>query len=212
MMQRQHRGFTLVELAIAMAIIALLAGGLMVGGNTLMERARTNTLISRVTDLAAASRAFKQRYGYFPGDLPNATTWISASGSISPACNYSAGSQIGNGLVDSALESRCALEHLLAAQLITRVERDNTGAYRISSGIGPGEAALWHRAASNENAIRVTLLPCDAVRELDTRLDPENATPLSTGRVIALDESGAMISGCTPSGSNAPIATVLALY
>jgi prepilin-type N-terminal cleavage/methylation domain-containing protein len=74
-MTHHNRGFTLVELAIALTVIALLMAGVLMGSNVLIERSRTASLLSKIKDLAASSRNFKSRYGYFPGDMPNAGTY-----------------------------------------------------------------------------------------------------------------------------------------
>ncbi len=214
-MKHRHplRGFTLVELAIAVTVIGLLIGGIILGGSALLESTRISTLVSQIKDVAAASREFKGRYGYFPGDLPNAATYVTTDGGVSVGCSYAIGGTVGNGLVDSATESTCALEHLVKARLLSRIEWDtNTSAYVIRHPFGLGFVSLSVIAATNENAVRITALPCNIAQQIDAKLDSDAATPLATGFVIGLDASGTAINTCTPGGANDPVATLLVRY
>jgi|GEM_PF-7046659 len=68
----KHHGFTLLELAIVMAIIGLIAGGVVVGAN-MIEAAENRSLISDVEKYRTVVHTFKEKYGKFPGDLHNAT-------------------------------------------------------------------------------------------------------------------------------------------
>ncbi len=132
MLKQDNKGFTLVELTIVLVILALLAGGIMLSSEAMLGRANVSALISKINDLSAASRTFKSRFGYFPGDLPNAQSVVSPA--ISPGCNYAVAGTVGNGLVDSATESACALEHLVQAQLLSKVEFNSaTNSYFIAA-------------------------------------------------------------------------------
>lgn len=209
---RRAAGFTLVELGIVLAVVALLAAGLLVVGRSMIERGEAADLIAKTRDLAAASRSFKGRFSFFPGDLPNAGSHLTADGGVSAGCSYAAGGQVGNGLVDTATESGCALEHLLRAGLLARLSFD-AGAYRIP---GPGGASLslWYVPASNDNAVRIQNLACAMAQEIDTKLDTASAagTPLGDGQVLGYDAGGTAIPTCTPGQANDPVATLLIRY
>lgn len=209
---RRARGFTLVELGIALVVVTLLAAGVLVAGRSMIGRGEAVDLIAKVRDLAAASRNFKSRFSFFPGDLPNAANHLAADGGITPGCSYGPGGQVGNGLVDTARESTCALEHLLRVGLLAKVEV-NGGAYRIA---GPGGASvsLWFDAASRHNAVRIQNLACALALELDAKLDTASVggTPFSEGQVQGRDGSGAGLAGCVPGQSNDPVPELLIRY
>lgn len=205
---RMAKGFTLVELAISLTIIGLILGGLVLGGSAVLESTRISTLLGQIKDLATTSRDFKNRYGYFPGDLPNAGAQISGL----TGCSYGVAGQVGNGIVDTTSESTCALEHLVKARMLSKVELDS-GNYVIRHPFGSGNVALGATAA-NENAVRVSNLPCNIALQIDGKLDNASATPLATGPgfVTGLDSSDAGINTCTPGGTNDPVSTLLIRY
>lgn len=202
-MQRAQacRGYTLIELALVLVVVALILGGVFAGGAAVLENARTASLLGQIKDLAAASRDFKSRYGYYPGDLPNAGTLIAGG-----VCSVGAG----DGVVNSEQESRCALEHLVKARMLSKVEYSSSN-YRIPHPFGGGEVSLWY-TASNENAVRITNLPCKIALRIDDKLDNASTTPLASGFVLAIDSSGAAIKGCVTGGANDPVEILLVRY
>lgn len=211
---RRASGFTLIELGIVLVVIALLAGGLLVAGRAMIERGEVADLIAKTRDLAAASRSFKSRFSFFPGDLPNAASQLTADGGVSAGCSYAPGGpggHVGNGLVDTDAESRCALEHLLRAGLLAKLSFG--GSYRIP---GPGGASLslGYDPASQTNAVRIVNLACALALELDAKLDTASAggTPLSEGQVQGRDGGGATIANCIPAQSNDPVPELLIRY
>ena len=209
---RQHRGFTLIEIAIALTVISLVLGGILIAGNVLIERSRVASLLSKMKDLGAASRDFKSRYGYFPGDLPNAGTYITGVSGCSYAVTIVG---VGNGLVDTTTESTCALDHLVHAGMLSKIEQDKAGNYIISSGfvssVGMGLVSLWFDKTTNQNVIRVTALPCNIALEIDRKLDNDSKTPFSQGSVLGIDAQGNLIPTCTVGGTNDPL-TLLVGY
>lgn len=214
-MKHRNYGFTLIELAIAITVIGLLMAGVLMGSSVLIEKSRVASLLSKIKDLGAASRDFKSRYGYFPGDMPKAGTYITADGGLSTGC-VNAGN--GNGMVDTALESTCAFEHLVKSGLLSKVEHDSAG-YFIGSGFeGGGRVSLWHDTA-NENVVRITLLPCNVALELDRKLDNDyvqsdgvTPIPLRKGRVVGIDAAGSLIDTCISGATNDPLPTLLVSY
>jgi prepilin-type N-terminal cleavage/methylation domain-containing protein len=60
-------GFTLVEIALAVVIIALLAGAIL-KASQLVDSSRVRTLASTTTGVQSAYFAFQDRYGRVPGD------------------------------------------------------------------------------------------------------------------------------------------------
>ncbi len=87
-------GFTLVEMSIVLVIIGLIIGGVLVGRD-LINAATIRSQISQIEKYNAAVNTFRGKYGYLPGDIPNAQAFgFSASGSY-------AGSGDGDGVIES---------------------------------------------------------------------------------------------------------------
>lgn len=103
---KKKEGFTLVELSIVIIIIGFLIAGVS-AGTSLIKQAQLNAVIFEKTNFVTLVNTFKEKYGYYPGDLPKATSyWVSA------AANGN-----GDGLVDwfnnqSVRESVAAWQHL----------------------------------------------------------------------------------------------------
>jgi prepilin-type N-terminal cleavage/methylation domain-containing protein len=68
---RQQRGFSLPEIIIVLALIALLVGG-MVLGSGLVAQSRIKSLANDFYGLAVAVAIYADRYGALPGDDPQA--------------------------------------------------------------------------------------------------------------------------------------------
>jgi len=66
-MQRRSRGFTLVEIAIVLVIIALLLGGTL-KGQELISSAKIRNLANDFGAISAATYAYQERFRAFPGD------------------------------------------------------------------------------------------------------------------------------------------------
>lgn len=219
-MNGNDRGFTLAEVAMVLIIVGALVTGILAASQSVLYKTRLASLISSVKDLAVAAQAFKTRYGYFPGDLPNAGTYITTNGGVSAGCIYAIGGLVGDGLVNSATESDCALEHMVKAGSLSKVDYDGAR-YFIPSTIGAGNVtiSLWFNALTNENVVRVINLPCEAALDLDRRFDSGTAgnTPFSQGWLTAQDGAAVQIANCIPAGNaggpvNDPVPTVLIKY
>lgn len=127
-------GFTLIELAIVLIILGLLAGGVLYGQN-LIRAAELRSVVNEFEKFQAATITFKGKYFYLPGDMPNAHSfWGSAGGSgvIGDGCESATGtgtetcSGNGNGIIglgtvtadDQNAERYRFWQHLVNAGLI----------------------------------------------------------------------------------------------
>lgn len=77
-MNKQQRGFTLVEIAIVLVIIGLLLGGVL-KGQEMMTNAKVRNLADQASGVKAAYFAFQDRYRALPGDYSQATNNITGA-------------------------------------------------------------------------------------------------------------------------------------
>jgi prepilin-type N-terminal cleavage/methylation domain-containing protein len=81
------RGFTLVELSIVIIIIGFLIAGIS-AGQSLIKQAKLNTVITEFNEYSTAFNTFKIRFGYLPGDFPNAfALWGTNCSATAAHCN-----------------------------------------------------------------------------------------------------------------------------
>ena len=121
-----RHGFTLVELAIVLVILGLLAGGVMYGQN-LIRAAELRSVVSDLEHYKGAVNTFRDRYLATPGDMPNASRFwgmaancpgTSAQGSTTQAtCDGNGDGQI-YGFTPSSNESYRFWQQLANAGLI----------------------------------------------------------------------------------------------
>ena len=72
-MRHHNLGFTLVEVAIVLVIIALLLGGIL-KGQELLTSAKIRSLANDFTAITAATYAYQERYKVLPGDDSGASS------------------------------------------------------------------------------------------------------------------------------------------
>ena len=132
-------------------------------------------------------------------------------GGVSAGCSYAVSATVGNGIVDTATESVCAIEHLVKARLLSKVEMNGAN-FVIPHPFGGGNVSLSVIATTNENAISVTNISCRIALQIDSKLDNGSLTPLSVGFVTGWDSSNTVINTCAPGGANDPVANLLIRY
>lgn len=70
-----HRGFSLLEMTMVLAIIGLIVGSIIVGRD-LIEAAELQTIMNEVNSYKAAVNTFQIKYGCLPGDCAFATNFF----------------------------------------------------------------------------------------------------------------------------------------
>ncbi len=98
-------GFSLLELAIALSILAVLAGGFLKGRELLLS-SRAQGVMDQLQGVETALAAFEAKYGGLPGDFDN------ANGAVPGAAGDSSGS------IDLGTESGSVFAQLASAGLI----------------------------------------------------------------------------------------------
>ncbi|MFN7834912.1 MAG: type II secretion system protein [Burkholderiaceae bacterium] len=101
----QQRGFSLLELAIALSIVAILAGGFLKGRELLLS-SRVQGVIDQLQGLDTAVSAFEAKFGALPGDFSN------------PNAAVPGGAGDDSGAIDNAAEAGRVFAHLSGAGLI----------------------------------------------------------------------------------------------
>lgn len=76
--KRYQAGYNLVELAIVLVVIGLIAGGTL-KGLELVDNAKVKSVATQLNDIRLAATLFSDRYGALPGDYDQATTTIDGS-------------------------------------------------------------------------------------------------------------------------------------
>ncbi len=172
---RRFRGFTLVELAVVLTIIALILG-VVLTQTGLLNTGNAIHVTGIVQDLVKTTGEFRNRYKFMPGDFPAA-----ASDLPGVTC---AGD--GNGAVDLASattppidETACAPDHLYRANLIRAAALTTKyGPVRI---VSRASGLVAGHPDSVRNVIELCIIPQDVAAEVDAKIDDAN---LAAGSVL----------------------------
>lgn len=173
MTQHPQRGFSLLELAIALAVLAILAGGVL-KGRELLHSARVQATVTDIANIETAISAFQARYSALPGDfIAAAAAGLSNTGGD------------GNGLIEGD-EACNVFTHL---QLSGFIQGDFQAGTDPSGNCAPGSAmenqfsgryllSHTHQGAnSRENAMTLLLgetIAVSQLAEIDRKLDDGN--------------------------------------
>jgi prepilin-type N-terminal cleavage/methylation domain-containing protein len=118
---QKQLGFTLVELSIVIIIIGFLIAGVS-AGSSLIKAAKINTVINEVTEYQTAIKTFFIKYGYLPGDFPNAAAYFGCTNSAAPlGCNGDGDGIVtyGGSAVGQGVENFRFWQHLSLANIVS---------------------------------------------------------------------------------------------
>lgn len=173
MKHKNQSGFSLLELAIALAVLAILAGGVL-KGRELLNSARVQATLTDIANIETALSAFQARYSALPGDF------IAAS-----AAGLGTTGGDGNGLIEGD-ESCNVFTHL---QLSGFIQGDFTAGSDANGNCTPASSMENQfngnyllsstQQGPNSRADAMTLqlgnaLPVSQLAEIDRKLDDGN--------------------------------------
>ncbi len=140
----RQQGFTLVELAVVMLLIGLMAG-IVVQARSYIRKNQITTTITQVQTYKEAMQVYKDSYGFIPGDSPAATNILpnctsatfcyngNGDGIVGESSSSLIGSQAGVTSMPQA-ETSMFWKHLAKADLITGIEPDATPVVSTQAG------------------------------------------------------------------------------
>lgn len=197
----KQQGFTLVEIAIVIAIIGLLIGGVLKGQEMI-----TNTKLKRIesdnANIMMAIFSYQDRYRQMPGDDNDASNRFSlyTDGVNDPApanINGDADGRIsGNWLVSPNTESANIWKHLRAANLMNGSGDDDSQPINAFGGkIGLRDGSLL----INGHTLILGSIDGPVAKILESRIDDEIP---SSGRIQS-DLTAALMDGSSASSAGA---------
>jgi len=221
----KKKGFSLIELAISLAIIGLLMVMVM-GGANLIDNAKLNSVIIDIYNLEKAIADFKQQYKYYPGDFPDAgQLWTSATCPNSPVPSGCNGN--GDGLVTytttaDGYEIARVMQHMGLAGMIKGNYIGNpasvTGTYYPSSFPGAsftlqsfvasytytvfgvsGTAIIFGSFNSNIHTNNYAALTPLEAEKIDSKIDDGIA---DSGQLFAMDGANVSSGSCSAPASS----------
>lgn len=124
-------GFTIIELSIVVAIIALVIGGIWVG-QSMIRRSELQSIIADAKRYTVITKQFRDKYKYLPGDMPDAENYWGTDPDGCPdaggdtdlrteTCNGDGNGQVGNEDVTAFYERFRYWQHLADAGFIDKM-------------------------------------------------------------------------------------------
>ena len=194
------RGWTLIEIALVLVVVGIILGIVAsTSGKSLIGASHAQAVQTTVKDLSEAMVRFRERYGYLPGDMPNATTRI--PGVVAGSCSATANGN-GDGQIDAG-EVACVPNHLFNAGFI----KGGTGPITLSQGdrlvtiraIARAASGVTSFPTSTRNVIEVLNLSCRSAQELDVKSDDGN---------FASGNTRASVGSCVEGSTNDPVPSI----
>lgn len=133
------KGFTLIELAVVTVIVGLLIAGLIIG-QSLVSQAKLQKVITDIGGYEAASRQFKEKYKFWPGDYPFASEQWDVAAATSGNHNGDGDGRINNQISSSPVtnERLAFWQHLSKAGLVKNSYNGVEKAVPFQLGFDPG--------------------------------------------------------------------------
>ena len=186
-----ERGFTTIELALVLALVGLVIGGIL-GVQRILTYNRTNDVVDTLTAYREAARRYRAEYGALPGDDRGARArWGKTVPQAGGAADGRVQGRYNAGAPDR--ESRLFWAHLRAAGLIPGKPGD-TGLPR--NGFGGIYGVQEDPMELEGPAICVSNLTGEVAREVLTRMGP--------GERDQGDVRGIQLNGTSPSITGTP--------
>ena len=200
----KSKGFTLVELSIVVAIVALLLA-MVLKSQGIIDSAKAKDVIAIAEDLKAATSHFRERYKYLPGDWPYTANEIQGV-TVATAVGTN-----GNGSIEGSIDAQGGAEEksevveapwqLYSAKFIGKIDASNSqkrlstsfgAVHLVSKTTATGLVAGFGAAnPAARNAIVFQNLPCVVAEEVDLNLDDGS---LATGRGVGTDCVNAVVT------------------
>ncbi|PIR31548.1 MAG: hypothetical protein COV36_08190 [Alphaproteobacteria bacterium CG11_big_fil_rev_8_21_14_0_20_44_7] len=201
-----RKGFTLIELSIVFLIIGFLVAALSVG-NELVRTATMQSIISDLREFESYSKEFRTKYYYWPGDMPNASSFWSIDATT-------AGEHDGNGdhdvddvigSVPSTYEGEAFWQHLYKAGFFETVYSGIATATHTNSPLAPIDSSRYitndadkvvdaklHITLSTGNASAYESMTTQQAFFIDNKMDNGEAT---TGIILGGEDVGDCYTG-----------------
>lgn len=195
------RGWTLIEIALVLVVVGIILGIIAnTSGRSLIGASHSQAVQATVKDLSEAMVRFRERYGYLPGDMPNATTRI--PGVTAGSCSASANGN-GDGQIDAGDEAACVPNHLFNAGFI----KGGTGPITLSQSdrlvtvraIARSASGVSTFPSSTRNVIEVLNLSCRSAQELDAKSDDGD---------FKAGNTRASVASCSEGATNDPVPSI----
>lgn len=210
--RRAHQGFTLLELALVIALMSFIIGSTVIGYN-MIRGAEMRAVIGEVARYRQAISDFRDKFRALPGDFSEATDLWGAAGGSTSACIgvIGVGSQTCNGNGDGRITTQASItpitqyeqfrawQHLAIAAMIEGYyagvpgdlgPQDSVIGFNIpkSSLRGAGYGLISMTAA--EAAANTHYFPLNYMHMLQFGADTGDTAPSSTiGPVLTVDEA-----------------------
>ena len=170
--RKTKKGFSLVEIAIAVLVISLIAT-LSLKGKELIRTAKLRAVIEQVETYRIAANSFSEKYGAIPGDLQNARELI----------NESLENGNGNGEILSKDDAKRFWSHLsksglVSVELINGYPISKIGGYFSVSSKIEGRPGIWLilSKGTNDNRNFSGIITTENAYYIDRSID--NGLPL----------------------------------
>ncbi len=108
----QQKGFTLIEMAVILVILGIVAGGI-IAGRSIVKASELKSVISNINDIKTSIKSFRLKYNALPGDFRNAKDYWPDPKCVADAfspCNGNGNGKINEGA--STAENFRAWNHL----------------------------------------------------------------------------------------------------